>query len=181
MSTFSNKSVISWPQKHATDASYRKPAATKRGCVSSYHQKKIHKPKQMWTTIVSRCLPQKREQIWFRKEMMQSTDPQIRNISARPTTATKESKITGKKGEGRQHYLGCTMRSRIPHCYDENIYWLNHFHPDAVSSGTAVWYFQHHNCEPVLTAGWLHRTMGGLLDMVFSALPQLLKSRCLII
>jgi len=49
MPTFSNKSVISWPQKHATDASCRKTAATKRGCVSSYHQKKkIHKPKQMW-------------------------------------------------------------------------------------------------------------------------------------
>lgn len=99
MSTFSNKSVISWPQKHATDASYRKPAATKRGCVSSYHQKKIHKPKQMWTTIVSRCLPQQREQIWFRKEMMQSTDLQIRNIPARPPTATKESKIKGEKKE----------------------------------------------------------------------------------
>lgn len=40
MSTFSNKSVISWPQEHATDASYRKTAATKRGCVSSYQEKK---------------------------------------------------------------------------------------------------------------------------------------------
>lgn len=29
MSTFSNKSVISWPQKHVTDASHRKTAATK--------------------------------------------------------------------------------------------------------------------------------------------------------
>lgn len=64
MSTFSNNSVISWPQKHTIDASYRKTAAAKRGCVSSYHKKKkIHKLKQMWTTIISLCLPQQREQI----------------------------------------------------------------------------------------------------------------------
>lgn len=53
---------------------------------------------------------------------MQSTDLQMRNIPARPPTATKELKITGKKGQGRQHYLGCMIRSRIPQCYDENVY-----------------------------------------------------------
>lgn len=89
MFAFSNKSVISWPQKYATDASYRKTAATKRGCVSSYHQK-IHRPKQMWTTMMSHCLPQQRKQVWFRGEMMQSTALQIRNIPARPPIATKD-------------------------------------------------------------------------------------------